>query len=155
MSKELAAAPDVHSAGPTRSRVKGRFTGGQSTPFCGHGDTGPTQAGAASTPGRSPRLQTSSAGNVPIQGPGGDPNSIVELLSPAGAGALSYAMVKPVTQLGSSELAANQLARNADGSLTLFGISLPADAPASNWTSTPSTAYYSMLYPDTDETNAF
>src|SRR3954470_9787637 len=149
MSKELAAAPDVHSA-------VGRFTGGQSTPFCGHGDTGPTQAGAASTPGRSPRLQTSSAGNVPIQGPGGDPNSIVELLSPAGAGALSYAMVKPVTQLGSSELAANQLARNADGSLTMwFGPTLPVDAPASNWIPTPSTGYYVTLYPNTQVSTEF
>jgi hypothetical protein len=56
-------------------------------------------------------------------------------------------MVKPVTQLGSSQLAANQLARNGDGSLTMwFGPTLPAGAPASNWIPTPSTAYYSTLY---------
>ena len=92
-------------------------------------------------------LQTLSAGNVPIQGPGGQPGPIVDLLSPAGAGALQYGVVKPVTQLGSSQLAANQLARNADGSLTMwFGPMLPAGAPASNWIPTPSTAYYSTLY---------
>jgi hypothetical protein len=88
-----------------------------------------------------------SDGNVPIQGPGGNAGPIVHLLSPAGAGALNYGMVKPVTQLGSSQLAANQLARNADGSLTMwFGPTLPAGAPASNWIPTPSTAYYSTLY---------
>ena len=94
-------------------------------------------------------LQTLSAGDVPIQGPGGHPGPVVDLLSPAGAGALNYGMVKPVTQLGSSQLAANQLAKNADGSLTLwFGPTLPAGAPASNWIPTPSTAYYSTLYPN-------
>jgi hypothetical protein len=89
-------------------------------------------------------------GSVPIQGAGGDPGPIVHLLSPADAGALNYGMVKPVTQLGSSELTSNLLARNADGSLTLwFGPKLPTDAPASNWIPTPSTAYYSALYPGT------
>ena len=39
--------------------------------------------------------------------------------------------------------------KNADGSLTLwFGPTLPPDAPASNWIPTPSTAYYSTLYPE-------
>ena len=68
----------------------------------------------------------------------------------------SYGMVKPVTQLGSSQLAADQLARNADGSLTLwFGPTLPAGAAASNWIPTPSTAYYSTLYPNTQVSTAF
>ena len=101
-------------------------------------------------------LQTLSTGNVPIQGPGGHPGPIVDLLSPAGAGALNYGMVKPVTQLGSSQLAANQLARNADGSLTMwFGPTLPAGAPASNWIPTPSTAYYSAIYPNTPVKTGF
>jgi hypothetical protein len=101
-------------------------------------------------------LQPLSDGNVPIQGPNGDPGSIVDLLAPAGAGALNYGMVKPVTQLGSAELAANLLARNADGSLTMwFGPTLPAGAPASNWIPTPSTAYYSTLYPNTEVSTAF
>jgi hypothetical protein len=91
-------------------------------------------------------LQTLSTGNVPIQD-SGHPGPIVHLLSPGGAGALNYGMVKPVTQLGSSQLAVNQLARNGDGSLTMwFGPTLPAGAPASNWIPTPSTAYYSTLY---------
>jgi hypothetical protein len=89
-------------------------------------------------------------GQVPIQGHGGNPGPIVDLLSPAGAGALSYGMVQPVTQLGSAQLAANQLALNHDGSLTIwFGPTLPAGAPASNWIPMPSTAYYRTLYPDT------
>lgn len=95
-------------------------------------------------------LQTLSTGNVPIQEPqstAGQPGPIVKLQSPPGAGTLNYGTVKPVTQLGSSQLAANQLARNADGSLTLwFGPTLPAGAPASNWIPTPSTAYYSTIY---------
>ena len=57
---------------------------------------------------------------------------------------------------GSSQLAANQLARNADGSLTMwFGPTLPAGAPASNWIPTPSTAYYSTLYPGIQVSTAF
>ena len=92
-------------------------------------------------------LQTLSTDNVPIQGPGGNPGPIVPLVSPAGAGALTYGMIQPVTQLGSSQLAANQLVRNSDGSLTLWvGPTLPAGAPVSNWIPTPSTAYYQPLY---------
>jgi len=101
-------------------------------------------------------LQKLSADNVPIQGSGGKPGPILDLLSPTGAGALTYGMVKPVTQLGSSQLAANQLAKNADGSLTMwFGPTLPAGAPASNWIPTPSTAYYSALYPNKQVSTAF
>jgi hypothetical protein len=99
---------------------------------------------------------------VPIQGPpyqGGKPGPIVQLLSPAGAGALKYGMVKPVAQLGSAQLGANQLALNADGSLTLwFGpmlSTLPSGVPASNWIPTPSTAYYSTLYSETPMSTAF
>jgi hypothetical protein len=100
--------------------------------------------------------QTLEGGDVPIQGSGGHAGRVVDLQSPAGAGALDYGMVKPVTQLGSSQLAANQLARNADGSLTIWlGPALPAGAPASNWIPTPSTAYYSALYPKTKVSTAF
>ena len=56
-------------------------------------------------------------------------------------------MVKPVTQLGSTELAAGMLAKNDDGSLTLwFAPTLPAGSPASNWIPTPSTVYYGTIY---------
>ena len=65
-----------------------------------------------------------------------------------------YGMVKPVTQLGSSQLAADQLAKNSDGSLTLwFGPTLPPAAPASNWIPTPNTAYYNALYGKQVSTN--
>ena len=101
-------------------------------------------------------LSDTPSGSVPIQGPDGNPGPIVDLLSPPGGGALSYGMVKPVAQLGSSQLAADQLARNADGSLTLwFGPTLPAGAPPSNWIPTPSTAYYSTVYPNTQMSTAF
>jgi hypothetical protein len=93
-------------------------------------------------------IQDLSADNVPIQGPGGHAGDVVALRAPAGAGALTYGMVKPVTQLGSTELASNLLTRNSDGSLTLwFGPTLPEGAPASNWIPTPSAAYYSTIYP--------
>src|SRR5262249_11702060 len=60
----------------------------------------------------------------------------------------TYGLVKPVAQLGSKQLDAGQLAKNADGSLTLwFGPSLPAGATASNWIPTPSTAYFQTIYP--------
>jgi hypothetical protein len=101
-------------------------------------------------------LQAISDGNVPIQGPGGNPGPIKHLLSPAGSTSLNYGMVKPVSQIGSSQLAANQLLRNGDGSLTLwFGPTLPPDAPVSNWIPTPSTAYYKAIYPDTTMSTAF
>jgi hypothetical protein len=101
-------------------------------------------------------LQTLSDGGVPIQGPGGQAGPLVVLRSPAGAGALNYGMVKPVTQLGSSQLVANQLVKKVDGSLTMwFGPTLPAGAPVSNWIPTPSMAYYSTLYPNANVSTAF
>ena len=91
-------------------------------------------------------LQELSPGLVPIQNSGG-PGPLVSLQSSTGAGALTYGMVKPVSQLGSAQLAANQLAKNADGSVTVwFAPALPAGAPAANWIPTPSSAYYNSLY---------
>jgi hypothetical protein len=85
---------------------------------------------------------------VPIQNSGSaPPQFIVSLKSPSNAGSLTYGPVKPVTQLGSSQLDANQLTMNADGSLTLwFGPTLPPDAPVSNWIPTPNSAYYDPIY---------
>jgi hypothetical protein len=86
--------------------------------------------------------------NVPIQDSGG-PGPIVALQAPGGAGPLTYSLVKPVAQLGSAQLVAGQLAKNADGSLTLWlGPSLPAGVSASNWIPTPSTAYFQTIYPN-------
>jgi Protein of unknown function (DUF1214) len=57
-------------------------------------------------------------------------------------------VVKPVSQLGSEQLSDGQLAKNADGSLTIwFGPTRPAGPPASNWIPTPSTAYFNSIYP--------
>jgi hypothetical protein len=92
-------------------------------------------------------LQKLSTGMVPIQD-SGQAGTVVDLLSPGAPAPLSYGMVKPVSQLGSSQLVADQLAMNADDSLTLwFGPKLPDGAAASNWIPTPSTDYYSNLYP--------
>ncbi|WP_165251470.1 DUF1254 domain-containing protein [Paludisphaera soli] len=92
-------------------------------------------------------LQTLSAGNVPIQDSGAA-GAIVDLASPAGASPLTYGMVKPVSQLGSMQLTAGQMQRNADGSVTIgIGPTLPAGVAATNWIPTPSTAYFNALYP--------
>jgi hypothetical protein len=103
-------------------------------------------------------LQPLSEDYVPIQGPNGQPGPIdhpnVDLA--AGTAPLTYGMVKPVTQHGSTELASGLLQRNADQSLTLwFGPTLPHDAPASNWIPTPSSAYYGPLYPGVDVSTKF
>jgi hypothetical protein len=93
-------------------------------------------------------IQTLSQQNVPVQNSGG-PGPIVALQAPGGAAPLTFGLVKPVAQLGSEQLSAGQLTRNADGSLTLwFGPSLPAGATASNWIPTPSTAYFQTIYPN-------
>lgn len=92
-------------------------------------------------------IQTLSADNVPIQY-SGNPGPIVDLQPQAGAQPLTYGVVKPVSQLGSAQLTAGQLARNADGSLTLwFAPSLPPGVAASNWIPTPSDAYFNAVYP--------
>ena len=93
-------------------------------------------------------IQTLSPANVPVQY-SGTPGPVVDLQSQAGASPLSYGMVKPVSQLGSAQLTAGQLAKNSDGSLTLWiAPTLPAGVAASNWIPTPSTAYLNTLYPN-------
>jgi hypothetical protein len=99
-------------------------------------------------------VQELSPGGVPIQN-SGSTGPIVDLLAPAAPAPLTYGPVKPVTQLGSDQLAANQMATNSDGSLTLwFGPELPPGAPASNWIPTPNTNYYSTIY-TTNVTTSF
>ncbi|QDV32319.1 DUF1214 domain-containing protein [Tautonia plasticadhaerens] len=88
-----------------------------------------------------------SPANVPIQNSGG-PGAIVDLQEEASPGPVAYGVVKPVSQLGSEQRSAGQLALNADGSLTLwFGPSLPPGVAASNWIPTPSAAFFGSLYP--------
>ncbi len=93
-------------------------------------------------------LQELSPGKVPIQQSaslGGSPGPIVPLT--AGTSPLTFGLVQPVSQLGSDQLSAGDLAVNADGSVTLWvGPNLPSGAAASNWIPTPSTAYYQSLY---------
>ena len=92
-------------------------------------------------------LQTLSAGNVPIQFSGA-PGPAVTLTNPGGPVNLQWGPIQPVSQLGSQQLTAGKLAKNPDGSVTIWlAPTLPPDAPASNWIPTPSTAYLESLYP--------
>ena len=92
-------------------------------------------------------LQTLSAGNVPIQYSGA-PGPVVNLTNPGGPVNLQWGPIQPVSQLGSQQLTSGKLAKNPDGSVTIWlAPKLPTDAPATNWIPTPSTAYYESLYP--------
>ena len=93
-------------------------------------------------------LQDLSAANVPIQGTTGNPGPTVDLTNPGGAVNLQWGPIQPVSQLGSQQLTSGRLARNPDGSVTIWiAPTLPAGAPATNWIPTPSAAYYATLYP--------
>lgn len=84
-------------------------------------------------------------GGVPEQGFDGTPGPLVDLT--AGIGELWWGAVQPVSQLGSQQLTSGRLAKNADGSVTIWiGPSLPAGAPGSNWLPTPSSAYLQQVY---------
>lgn len=90
-------------------------------------------------------LQDVSDENVPIQY-SGQAGSTADLLCDSAVG-IRYGMLKPVSQLGSSELENGKLKKNPDGSLTLWlAPSLPAGVPATNWLPTPSTDYYDSVY---------
>ena len=85
---------------------------------------------------------TNSNGAVPIQGASGNPGPTVQLQDPGGAVNLEWGPIQPVSQLGSQQLTSGRLAKNADGSVTIWiAPTLPAGAPATNWIPTPSTAY--------------
>ena len=84
---------------------------------------------------------------VPIQF-SGKPGPIVHLTNPGGPVNLQWGPIQPVSQLGSQQLTSGKLAKNPDGSVTIWiAPTLPAGAPATNWIPTPSTAYYAALYP--------
>jgi hypothetical protein len=92
-------------------------------------------------------LQQLSTDFVPIQDTG-TPGPPVDLTNPGGTVDLQWGPIQPVSQLGSQQLTSGKLAKNADGSLTIWiAPTLPAGAPATNWIPTPSTAYYATLYP--------
>ena len=92
--------------------------------------------------------QALSAANVPIQGDAGTPGPIAQLKNPGGPVSLRWGPIQPVSQLGSQQLTSGKLAKNADGSVTIWiGPSLPPGAPETNWLPTPSSKYYSSIYP--------
>jgi hypothetical protein len=94
----------------------------------------------------SPSVPSGQAGGgVPEQGPDGTPGPIADVVQ--GSGALQWGPVQPVSQLGSQQITSGRLAKNPDGSVTIwFGPSLPAGAAATNWIPTPSTAYLTKVY---------
>ena len=98
--------------------------------------------------------QQLSPDNVPEQGtcPANSttcgPGPIVQLTNPGGPVSLQWGPIQPVSQLGSQQLTSGKLAKNPDGSVTIWiGPTLPAGAPATNWIPTPSSAYYAGIYP--------
>ena len=67
--------------------------------------------------------------------------------TPAATVNLQWGPIQPVSQLGSQQLTSGRLARNTDGSVTIWiAPTLPAGAPATNWIPTPSAAYYESIY---------
>ncbi|MBK5231602.1 MAG: DUF1254 domain-containing protein [Thermoleophilia bacterium] len=96
-------------------------------------------------------LQELSSDNVPIQGINGEPGPAVDLIDPGGAVNLQWGPIQPVSQLGSQQLTSGSLAKNPDGSVTIWiAPALPPGAPATNWIPTPSDAYNASLYPGVD-----
>lgn len=89
--------------------------------------------------------QDISTDKVPIQY-SGEAGDTVDLSCASGTN-LDWGMLKPVSQLGSSELADGKMEKNQDGSLTIWlSPTLPPNVPAANWIPTPSTAYYDSIY---------
>lgn len=90
-------------------------------------------------------LQDISEANVPIQY-SGQAGPTVDLTCNSAAN-LTYGVIRPVSQLGSAELADGSLKKSPDGSVTIvLAPTLPAGVSPKNWIPTPSTAYYNSLY---------
>ena len=91
--------------------------------------------------------QDLSMDDVPIQFSGA-PGPVVPLSNPGGPVNLQWGPIQPVSQLGSQQLTSGKLAKNPDGSVTIWiGPAPPPGAPATNWIPTPSNAYYDAIYP--------
>lgn len=89
--------------------------------------------------------QALSPDKVPIQY-SGQAASPVALSCDSGAG-ISWGMLKPVSQLGSSELEDGKLEVAGDGSLTIWlSPTLPDGVNPANWIPTPSSTYYDGVY---------
>ncbi len=108
--------------------------------------TGPGNVTTYTFPLSTQWIQDLSADKVPIQYSGAA-GATVDLTCSSGTN-LDWGMLKPVSQLGSSELADGKLVKNPDGSLTIYiGPTPPSDASLRpNWIPTPSTAYYDGIY---------
>ena len=57
---------------------------------------------------------------MPIQGRTATPVSIVDLTNPGSSEDLQWGPIQPVSQLGSQQLTSGKLAKNADGSVTIW-----------------------------------
>jgi hypothetical protein len=78
----------------------------------------------------------------------GMPGPVSNLTNPGGTVNLQWGPIQPVSQLGSQQLTSGKLAKNPDGSVTIWiAPTLPAEARATNWIPTPSAAYNATLYP--------
>jgi Protein of unknown function (DUF1214) len=81
--------------------------------------------------------QALSLDDVPIQF-SGVPGDFTPLSNPGGPVNLQWGPIQPVSQLGSQQLTSGKLAKNPDGSVTVWiGPTLPDGAPATNWIPTP------------------
>jgi hypothetical protein len=129
-----------------------------STPYYLAGDATKNADGTYSFQVSTQWRQDVSSGDVPIQGndpgPYGGPGPTVPLQDPGGTVNLQWGPIQPVSQLGSQQLTSGRLARNTDGSVTIWiAPTLPARAPATNWIPTPSATYYESIYKDDPDPN--
>jgi hypothetical protein len=99
-------------------------------------------------PGGEPEGNVPEQGTCPANSTTCGPGPIVQLTNPGGPVSLQWGPIQPVSQLGSQQLTSGKLAKNPDGSVTIWiAPTLPAGAPATNWIPTPSSAYYASVYP--------
>jgi hypothetical protein len=107
--------------------------------------TGPGDVTTYTFPMSTQWKQDISDDDVPIQYSGAASDT-VNLTCDSGSN-LSWGMLKPVSQLGSSELEDGKLVKNGNGSLTIWlAPTLPDGVPATNWIPTPSSDYYNGIY---------
>ena len=109
-------------------------------------DAGPGGLATYTFPLSTMWAQERSTDNVPIQY-SGQAQGLVDLSCSSGTD-INWGMLKPVSQLGSSELEDGKLVKNGDGSLTIYiGPTPPSDPDLlPNWIPTPSTTYYDGIY---------
>ena len=104
----------------------------------------------------SSNITADSTNLVPIQNSGVN-GALVALSNPSIPISLTYGPVQPVSQLGSAQITAGQLATNVDGSITIwFAPTLPTNCPsAANWIPTPSSGYIRDIYDTSNISTTF